>query len=84
MTLDHLYALVACIASVAIHDEGDVVRDWARFEHAEEGTSDTVDGIVPKPESVLQKRHCGGVGGRGTFTATDRVPWLMEAFLLRS
>jgi hypothetical protein len=63
VTLDHLYSLVAGISSVAVHDKGNVVRDWARFEHIEEGTSDTVDGIVPEPECVLQKRHCGGVGG---------------------
>lgn len=51
--MEHLHALVAGIASVAVHDEGDVVRDWARFEHAEEDASDTVDGIVPEPECVL-------------------------------
>lgn len=74
MAFNDLHALFAGVSPVAVHDEGDVVRDGARFEDAEEDASDAVDGIVTKPEGALQKRHNGGES-----TAGDRVPW-MEAF----
>lgn len=62
MTFDHLHALFTGISPVSVHDEGDVLRDRARFENTEEDTSDTVDGIVPKPECVSQQRHYGEGG----------------------
>jgi hypothetical protein len=68
VTLDHLYALVTSISPVAVHDEGNMLWDWARFENTEKDTLNTVDGSVPKPVSVLQKRHRGGVS-----TAIERV-----------
>ena len=59
MTFDHLHALLTGISPVAVHDEGNMLRDRARFEDTEEDTLDTVDGIVPKPECALLKRHIG-------------------------
>jgi hypothetical protein len=46
VTLYHLHTLGAGISPVAIHDEGHVLRNWARSEHAEEDTLDAVDGFI--------------------------------------
>jgi len=73
VTLDQFYTLVAGVSPVTVHDEGYVVRDGACFEHTEEDTSDTIDGIVAKPECALQKRHYWVL-----FTAIDRVLFLLR------
>lgn len=70
MTFDHLHAPFAGVSPVAVHDEGNVVRDGARFEDTEEDMSDALYGTVTEPEGVLQKRHNGGcprqvIGFRG-------------------
>jgi len=72
VTLNHFYTLVAGISPVAVHDKSNMVRDGACFEYTKEDTSDAIDGIVAKPECVLQKRHYWGQLMIGSV--------LMEAF----
>lgn len=75
MTLYDLHALGAGVSPVAIHDEGHMLRDWTRSEHAEEDTLAVIDCFIPKPVCVLLNRHsCMGHGNRsvrgdGTFSS---------------
>ena len=67
--MNHVYTLDAGISPVAVHNKGNVARDGACFEYA----NDSIDGFVAKPESILQKRHHWGaidwVRADGTFKA---------------
>ncbi len=74
VTLYDLHALGAGISPVAIHDEGHMLGNWTRFEHAEEDTLDAIDCFIPKPECVLLNRHsCGGHGNRSVRGGGDRI-----------
>jgi hypothetical protein len=53
MTLFHFHFLCACISPVAIHDEGHMLWNWARFEHVEEEMPDMIDKFIPERVYVL-------------------------------
>jgi hypothetical protein len=67
--LYHLLTLGASVSPVAIHDKGNVPRDWTRSEHAKQDTLDAIESFIPKPVCWLQKRGNPLVRDDGSFSS---------------
>ncbi len=56
--LQYLHSVGTGIRSIAIHDEGNMLRYWARSEHGKGQTRDLSYGLVAKSIDVWRERHC--------------------------